>query len=122
MSFDQLLTVKQKMIDIYGKPPKEVELLFKKRKIDILVKEAFIKSLIEQNDKIIITLKNNLSTIRGVGNMIFQTLTPYIGYTKIVYTNHEFVITMAKRKTWIENVESLLESLLNICKENNLKE
>ena len=38
------------------------------------------------------------------------------------YKNKEFVITMNKKQTWIENVESLLESLLNICRENNLKE
>jgi transcription-repair coupling factor (superfamily II helicase) len=110
------------MIDIYGKPPSETELLFDKRRIDILSKEAMVKSLVEQFNQVVITLKDNFSTVRGIGNMLFEILIPYIAFTRIVYKNHEFVITINKQKQWIKHVEGLLESLLNLCKTNNLKE
>ena len=121
-TIEQLLNIKQKMIDIYGKPPSETELLFDKRRIDILSKEAMVKSLVEQFNQVVITLKDNFSTVRGIGNMLFEILIPYIAFTRIVYKNHEFVITINKQKQWIKHVEGLLESLLNLCKTNNLKE
>ena len=52
-----LMTVKHKVIDIYGKLPKEVDLLFKKRYIDILSKEAFVKSLTERQTNVELVLE-----------------------------------------------------------------
>ena len=121
-TLEQLFNTKQRMIDIYGKPPSETELLFKKRKIDILSKEAMVKSLVEQFNQVVITLKDNFSTVRGIGNMLFEILIPYIAFTRIVYKNHEFIITMNKQKQWVKHVEGLLESLLNLCKTNKIKE
>ena len=121
-TLEQLFNTKQRMIDIYGKPPSETELLFKKRKIDILSKEAMVKSLVEQFNQVVITLKDNFSTVRGIGNMLFEILIPYIAFSRIVYKNHEFIITMNKQKQWVKHVEGLLESLLNLCKTNKIKE
>ena len=119
---EQLIVVKQKTIDIFGKLPKEVELLFRKRDLDILSKEARVKSMSESFGKIEIILDNAFNSIRGIGNMLFETIIPFISYTKIVYRNKEFVITMSKRRTWMKDLESLLSSIASIYKLHEVRE
>ena len=121
-SHEQLLVVKQKTIDIYGKLPKEVELLFRKRALDILSKEARVRSMSESFGKIEIILADDFNQIRGIGNILFETIIPFIGYTKIVYRNKEFIITMNKRTNWMKDLESLLSSLASIYQTHEIKE
>jgi transcription-repair coupling factor (superfamily II helicase) len=117
-----LMTVKHKVIDIYGKLPEEVDLLFKKRYIDILSKEAFVKSLTERQTNVELVLEEEFNKIRGVGNILFETLIPFISFTKIAYRNHEFRITMNKRKTWLQDLIDLLEGLDGVINLNKKKE
>ena len=119
---EQLIIIKQKTIDIFGKLPPEVEMLFRKRAIDILSKEARVKSMTESFGKIEIILEDSFSSIRGIGNILFETIIPYISYTKIVYRNKEFIITMQKRKTWMRDIEPLLGSLASIYKLHEINE
>jgi transcription-repair coupling factor (superfamily II helicase) len=113
-TLDQLNIVKHKVIDIYGKLPNEVELLFKKRQIDILTKVASVKSLTERQNQIEIILNDDYNKIRAVGNLLFESLIPFISFTKIAYRNKEFRITMNKRANWSSDVINLLEGLSNI--------
>ena len=119
---EQLIVVKQKTIDIFGKLPPEAELLFRKRAIDILSKEARVKSMTESFGKIELVLEDAFSSIRGIGNILFETIIPFISYTKIVYRNKEFIITMQKRKSWMKDLESLLGSLASIYKLHEINE
>lgn len=119
---DQLIIVKQKTIDIYGKLPKEVELLFDKKFVDVLSKAAQVRSLSENANYINFNLSDTFSTIRGIGNILFETLIPYIAYTKIEYKNHEFRFTMKKVNGWLDSLIGLLTSLSNIYKINKVKE
>ena len=122
LTMEMLNAVKYKMIDIYGKMPNEVELLFKHRQIDILSKSAKVKTLFERGNQIELVLENDFNNIRGVGNVLFETLIPFISYTKIAYKNKEFVINMNKRKTWINDLVNLLEGLNNVLETGNMKE
>jgi transcription-repair coupling factor (superfamily II helicase) len=117
---EQLLIIKQKVIDIYGKLPKEVELLFKKREIDILSKIAKISSLLEKSTSVELVLSDEYNKIRGIGNLLFESLLPYISFTKIAYRNKEFRITMNKLPTWVQDLSNLIEGLYNIIKNNNI--
>ena len=122
LTMEMLNAVKYKMIDIYGKMPNEVELLFKHRQIDILSKSAKVKTLFERGNQIELVLENDFNNIRGVGNVLFETLIPFISYTKIAYKYKEFVINMNKRKTWINDLVNLLEGLNNVLETGNMKE
>ena len=119
---DQLIVVKQKTIDIFGKLPKEVELLFRKRALEILSKEARVKSMSESFGKIEIVLEDAFSKIKGVGNMLFEALIPFISYSRIVYKNKEFIITIQKRQSWMKDLESLFTALVSIYETNKIKE
>ena len=122
VTHEQLMVVKQKTIDIFGKLPPEVELLFRKRALDILSKEARVKSMKESFGNIEIILDDAFNTIRGIGNILFEAIIPFISYSRIVYRNKEFVITMTKRKNWMKDVESLLGSLASIYQMHQIKE
>ena len=112
---------RQKMIDIYGKIPPETELLFKKRIIDVLMNETDVKEIKEYTKFVDITLNNNFSSIRGVGNIMVQALMPFVTFTKITYRDKKFFITMYKREGWLDDLTDLLKALENIYKTNKIK-
>lgn len=117
---EQLNITKQKIIDIYGKMPKSVELLIEKRKIDIVSKDACVKKITERKDNFEIVLADEYTRIKGIGNILFETLIPFIRYTKVIYKNHEFYITLIKDKDWMKNITNLLLGLSNILKTNKV--
>ena len=119
---EDLANLKIKMRDIYGELPKEVEMLFSKRSIDLLVREGHIENLNEINQKVEILLGEDFIKIKGIGNILFEALIPYLNFIKVSYANNKFKILMNKRKIWIEDLESILKCLVNIIKKNKVKE
>ena len=120
VSVEQLNITRQKIIDIYGKMPESVELLIEKRRIDIASTEACVKTLSERPNSIEIVLSDEYTKIRGIGNILFECLIPYIRFTKVLYKNHEFYITMQKDKKWLQNLRNILIGLANILKTNKV--
>ncbi len=121
-TLEQLQITKQKTIDIYGRLPKETELLFKKKEVDILSRIANIKNFNETRASIELVLGDDYCRIKSIGNILFETLIPFMTYTKINYRNKEFYISMSKQDDWIDDLIDLLKSLSNIYKVNKIKE
>ncbi len=119
---DDLANLKIKMRDIYGELPKEVERLFAKRSIDLLVRESCIENLNEVAQRVEITLGESFIKIKGIGNILFEALIPYLNFIKVSYANNKFRILMTKRKVWVEDLESILKCLVNIINKNKVKE
>ena len=115
-SLDSLLNIKEKTRDIYGRLPEEVELLFVKRSIDLIVKEAHILKLDEKPKHIEIQLGDEYINIKGIGNILFEALIPFLAFVKISYANNVFKIQLNKRKNWMLDLENILKSLLEIQK------
>ena len=113
-SIDSLLNIKEKTRDIYGRLPEEVELLFVKRHIDLLVKEAKIQKLEEKPKLIEILLGDEYINIKGIGNILFEALIPFLAFVKISYANNVFKIQLSKRKNWMMDLEAILKSLSEI--------
>ena len=110
------------MRDIYGELPQEVESLFVKRTIDLYVRIADIKELKEINNNVEIILGEKFIKIKGIGNILFEALIPYLSFIKVSYMNNQFKIMMKKRKTWLDDLENILRCLANITKGNIVKE
>ena len=119
---EDLAALKNKMRDIYGELPHEVELLFSKRSIDLLVREGSVENLTEINNKVELLLGDSFIKIRGIGNILFEALIPYLNFIKVSYANNKFKILMSKRKSWVEDLESILKCLANIINKNKVKE
>ena len=121
-SREDLASFKVKMKDIYGTLPKEVETLFIKRSIDLLVRESEIESLQDYSNRVEIIASDKYIKIKGIGNILFKSLIPYLNFIKVSYANNRFKIVVTKRKNWTKDLESILESLVNIIKKNKVKE
>lgn len=121
-SLEDLASLKDKTKDIYGELPDEVDKLFVKRTIDLLVRECQVENLSEVYQKVEIVLGDAYLKIRGIGNILFEAMIPYLNFIKVSYTNNKFKIYITKRKTWIDDLENILRTLTNIIKGNKIKE
>ena len=113
-SLDGLVSIKEKTRDVYGRLPEEVELLFVKRNIDLLSKDAKVLKLEEKPKLVEIKLGDEYINIKGIGNILFEALIPFLAFVKISYANNVFKIQLTKRKTWMSDLEGILRSLLEI--------
>ena len=106
--------IKEKTRDVYGRLPEEVEMLFSKRSIDLLTKEAKVQKLMDKPKFVEITLGDEYINIKGIGNILFEALIPFLAFVKISYANNVFRILLTKGKNWIHDLENILKSLLEI--------
>ena len=121
-SIDSLYEIKNKTRDIYGRLPDEVEQLFFKRGIDLMVKQCQINDIKENKATVELYLGDNFINIKGIGNILFEALIPYLSIIKISYLNHRFKIVFTKRGNWLSDLENILKSLVNIIKTNKVIE
>lgn len=109
-----LSNLKNKTIDIYGPLPKEVDLLFLKRNIDLLIEQTHVTTFKDYPKFIEIYLGEEYVSIKGIGNILFETLIPYISKMKISYINRQFKIVLNKSSTYLNDLEGILLSLSHI--------
>ena len=121
-SIEDLLVIKEKTRDIYGRLPEEVESLFTKRNIDLLVRDAHVLKLEEKPKIVEIELGDEYINIKGIGNILFEALIPFLAFVKISYANNIFKIQLTKGKKWVSDLENILKSLLEIQKHFAVRE
>ena len=114
--------IKEKTRDVYGRLPEEVEMLFAKRSIDLLTKEAKVQKLMDKPKFVEINLGDEYINIKGIGNILFEALIPFLAFVKISYANNVFKILLNKGKNWIYDLENILKSLLEIQNHFSVKE
>ena len=118
LTLDALDYIKMKTRDVFGKLPAEVELLFVKRSIDLLVKEAKVENLSEHTRYVELILGKDYINIKGIGNILFESLIPYLHIVKISYSNNTFKMQISKTKNWIFELQNILKTLNEIQKKN----
>ncbi len=121
-SIDSLNEIKAKVRDVYGRLPEEVKQLFYKRAIDLMVKQCEINDIKENKMNVELYLGDNFINIKGIGNILFEALIPYLSIIKISYLNHKFKIVMNKKGNWLIDLENILKSLVNIINTNKIIE
>ena len=121
-TIDSLNEIKSRTRDIYGRYPEEVEQLFYKRSIDLMVKICEIRDIKDNKNNVELILGDNFINIKGIGNILFEALIPYLSMIKISYINHKFKIIMTKRGNWLIDLENILKSLVNIIEVNKVVE
>ncbi len=121
-NIEALSRIKIRTRDIYGKLPDEVNHLFIRRNIELLKEAALIDKLTEHPKYIELILNKEYLNIRGIGNILFETLIPYLQYVKMSYVSNIFKISLTKRKLWFVDLEEILKKLLNIKETHRTKE
>lgn len=96
----ELLSMQEEIIDTYGKLPKAVEMLFEKKKLDIMINEPHVEAFKEnkQNIEIIFT-KEWSDTIDGV--KLFERVTTLSTDIKITYQNQKIAANLPKSNKYL---------------------
>lgn len=107
-TIDALAKVGQRMRDVYGRLPREVETLIKQKRIDLLSSGKAFTELVELNDEISIVLSREFSVINGIGNALFESIEPYLSHLKVSYIQRILKIRMRKAGDWLGELEEIL--------------
>lgn len=104
----ELILVNNKIRDIYGRVPEEVNTLLKQRRINLLSNDEIVDDINEREKDLIITLSSTFSEINGIGQFLFEKTNHLLTYMKVSYTNRILSIKLKKTKNWLDNLEELL--------------
>ena len=116
---DELNKYQEVLADQYGKLPNNVELLFKKREIDIYFAEDPFDSYNDYKDRIDIKLNSDFSNINGIGSTLFTALIIYINKIKVSYREKQINISVLKISDWLETLIKVLSIIRRV--ENEVK-
>lgn len=96
----ELLSMQEEIIDTYGKLPKAVEMLFEKKKLDIMINEPHVDTFKEnkQNIEIVFT-KEWSDSIDGV--KLFEKITTLSTDIKITYQNQKIAACLPKSNKYL---------------------
>ncbi len=113
-TFKQLEAIREKIRDIYGRLPEEVEKLLRKKKIDILSADDSIEEVKETNEYVDVKMSVKFSTISGIGNTLFKAIIDLMPYIKVNYVNKELKARLFKRGDWFSHLEELLGTIVRV--------
>ena len=101
--FEELEAFKTETIDQYGRLPQEVDALFEKRKLDILVNDSSVDSYKELNGKHQITFSEQFSqSVDGV--KLFKLFSDISKDIDLRYTNNRIIATLPKSNDSLKTV------------------
>lgn len=114
----------KKMKDVYGKLPKEVSLLIRKKRIDIMLQSPEFDSVSENPNTVDVFLSDAFSSKDGMGYELFNSLNGYLEIFRMSFLNRKLRLIMTKRDTWLDDLEKILDLIHKlalkhgICKES----
>lgn len=119
----ELLAFMEEVQDNYGKLPSSVQMLFEKKRLDILINEPHIEDFKEQPQDIrMVFTKQWSNSIDGV--KLFEMMTGLCRNAEIRYVNQKIIMRLPKRKNWLALVVEILERTLSMepreLKNNNI--
>lgn len=104
----ELLNMMEEIRDNYGKLPKSVQMLFEKKRLDILINEKHVESFKESVKQIEINFTAEWSNhIDGV--KLFEMMTTVSRNIMIRYVNKQIIMKLPKVKDWLFIVIEVLE-------------
>ena len=106
---------KGKLKDIYGKIPNEVNLLLRKRKIDILSSSVHISKLEEVGNFVIIELSKESSSINRIGINLFNNLSFLSSSLIASFENRQIRFKLKKEIDYLEKLEKVLTIINSTC-------
>lgn len=104
----ELADFKRRLKDIYGRLPKEVEMVLQKKRIDLLADFEEFESIEEVEGRIEVLLSSAFTRINGIGTELFTALVPYLGYLRVIYVEKRLKFLLMKKDDWIDVLEKVL--------------
>jgi transcription-repair coupling factor (superfamily II helicase) len=119
---ETLAKIKLRTRDVYGKLPQQAEILFAKRSIELLLRESKVKMINETPKNYHLILGKEFLKIKGVGNILFEVMIPFLQIIKISVVDGTLKIVVTKRKDWLADLENILKNILNVLQTNKVEE
>lgn len=113
---NDLKDIKKKVRDVFGKIPNEVQLLFRKRKIDITLEEEEFDDVSEYSNAIEIKLSKKFSEINGIGNKLFESLQSYLDKLQVTYMQKVLRLRLRKEGNWLLDFETIVDVISTLYK------
>lgn len=105
-----LAALMEELQDNYGRLPKEVNLLFEKKRLDILINEPGLELFKELNKEVELTLTQGYSNqIDGV--QFFEVISSISRDIAIRYERGRIMLKVKKQRNWMHLVVNLLERI-----------
>jgi len=109
----ELLSMYDEIIDTYGKLPKSVELLFEKKRLDIMMKEEHVENFTEGKQFVEVEFTKQWSS-QADGVKLFEralTLSPDI---KLRYEKEKIYVRIPKSKNYLSLLVQFVEQAINM--------
>lgn len=107
-SKQELLAIMDEIKDNYGKLPKAVQLLFEKKRLDILANEENLDQFKENNNDIELMFSKDWSS-KVDGVKLFEDMTTISKDITIRYVSQKIIMKVKKTKDWLAIVIEILE-------------
>ena len=115
---EELLNYYLRVVDEYGRLPKEVASLFDKKKLELLINLKHIDKIVNKNGKFIVTLTKEYSdNIDGL--KLFEYCGQISKDIKITYKMSKLLLTIDNQKDNIEKMLKLIDNLERLQKNEN---
>jgi len=105
--------------DIYGKLPQPVNLLFRKRILDIILdsRTKYVEKIIDGETHIELLLGDVFMRVNGAGTMLFESLSQYIGGIRVLLVNKKLSLKIYKLDNWFDIFEKVILEIVKIVRE-----
>lgn len=113
---EELLAMMEMIADNYGALPKSVQLLFEKKRLDILINEANVENFKENARDAELTFTEEWSK-HADGVKLFEKITACSRDIVLRYTQNKIKIRFPKNKHWLKQVIEVLEMSESVVRE-----
>ena len=107
----QLEIFASKLKDVYGKLPPQVELLIRKRRIDILGNSANVEAIKEESGTIVVLLTPEISSINRIGIILFEKLGEVAKHVVSSFEYRKIKLRLKKSSLYVDELEKLLSTI-----------
>ena len=91
-----------------------ISLLFEKRRLDILLSEEQFKDVMEYGDTIEIILSKKFSELNGIGNYLFEALSPLLNKIQVTYLQKVLKIRLTRQNNWLKDLETIVDVVTDL--------
>lgn len=115
----EVKNLEAKTRDIYGKLPEPVELLFRKRIIDIILdsKVKYIDQILDDESFIEVIVGDVFMRVNGAGTKLFDSLNQYVGSIRVLVKNKKLSIKIYKLGDWFTIFEKTVLEVVKIVRQ-----
>jgi transcription-repair coupling factor (superfamily II helicase) len=103
--------------DLYGRLPPEVDLLLRKRQVDLWLKHPAFDFIKETKPYVDIKLSRAFVLMNKAGTLLFERSYMIMPLIRVDYQNRELKIRLFKKGAWFDNLEKLLNVVMGVYDE-----